>query len=221
MMPISRRYAGTSVIRWPSTAISPLSGIKKPATRLSSVVLPQPDGPSSVISSPRRISSETSSSAVILPKRLVTPSSWTAISAPPFACVAGVTAAAESLPSAGRLNVEHLCKAKEDIGQRQQRRGDHNVHDRDRRHRGVGVFAHVVVERNRQRLRALRRDEQRSGKFVERQDCREQPAADQARKQQRQGDGGENAVGRRTEARGSELQSRIEVAQRDVDAPQH
>src|SRR5262249_61821387 len=34
MMPISRRYAGTSVMRWPSMAISPLSGIKKPPTRL-------------------------------------------------------------------------------------------------------------------------------------------------------------------------------------------
>src|SRR6516164_5412515 len=125
MMPISRRYAGTSVIRWPSMAISPLSGIRKPPT-----------------------SSETSSSAVSLPKRLVTPSSTTAIS--PFARVAGVAAAAESVASAGMLNVQHLCQAKEDIGQRQQRCGDHNVHDRDRGHRGVGVFAHVVVERNRQ-----------------------------------------------------------------------
>src|SRR6516165_10961435 len=184
MMPISRRYAGTSVIRWPSTAISPLSGIKKPATRLSSVVLPQPDGPSSVISSPRRTSSETSSSAVSLPKRLVTPSSSTAIS--PLARVAGVAAAARGVASAGMLNVQHLCKAKEDVGQNEQRRGDHNVHDGDRGHRGVGVFAHVVVERNRQRLRALHGDEQRSGKFVERQDRREQPAAEEARKQQRQ-----------------------------------
>src|SRR5215471_443708 len=142
MMPISRRYAGTSVIRWPSMAISPLSGIKKPPTRLSSVVLPQPDGPSSVVS---------------LPKRLVTPSSSTAIS--PFARVAGVAAAAGSVASTGMLNVQHLCQAKEDISQRQQRCRDHNVHDRDRRHRGVGVFAHVVIERNRQRLSALHGDE--------------------------------------------------------------
>src|SRR5262249_56206431 len=112
-----------------------LSGIKRPQRRLSSVVLPQPDGPSSVISSPRRTSSDTSSSAVVLPKRLVTPSSSTAISAPPFARVAVVAAGAESLPSAGMLNVQHLCEAEEDIGQRQQRCGDHNVHDRDRRHR--------------------------------------------------------------------------------------
>src|SRR6516164_4755235 len=111
-------------------AISPLATrrIKKPPTKLSSVVLPQPDGPSSVISSPRRTSSDTSSSAVVLPKRLVTASSSTAISASPFARVA---AAAESLPSAGMLNVQHLCQAKEDVGQRQQRCGDHNVHDRD------------------------------------------------------------------------------------------
>src|SRR5215831_18505614 len=149
MMPISRRYAGTSVIRWPSMAISPLSGIRKPPTRLSSVVLPQPDGPSSVISSPRRTSSETSSSAAVLPKRLVTPSSLTAIFSLPFAQIAGVEAAAESASSAGMFNVQHLCEAKEDIGQRQQRCGDHNVHDRDRGHRGVGVFARVVVECNR------------------------------------------------------------------------
>src|SRR5215470_8935097 len=156
-MPISRRYAGTFVTRSPSMAISPLSGIRKPPTRLSSVVLPQPDGPSSVISSPRRTSREMSSIAVILPKRLVTPSSFTAIS--PFARTAGVGAAGESVRSAGMLNVQHLCETKEDIGQRQQRCGDHNVHDRDRRHRGVGVFAHIVVESNRQCLRALRGDE--------------------------------------------------------------
>src|SRR4029077_11228636 len=215
-MPISRRYAGTFVTRWPSMAISPLSGIRKPPTRLSSVVLPQPDGPSSVISSPRRTNSETSSSAAILPKRLVTPSSLTAILSSPFARIAGVGAAAESASSAGMLNVPHLCDAKEDIGQRQQRCGDDNVHDRDRGHRGVGVFAHIVVERNRQCLGALRGDEQRSGKFVERQDRREQPAADQAGDQQRQRDGGENAVGRCAEARGGELESWIEVAQRDV-----
>src|SRR5258708_9830953 len=185
MMPISRRYAGTFVTRWPSMAISPLSGIRNPPTRLSSVVLPQPDGPSSVISSPRRTSSETSSSAAILPKRLVTPSSSTAILSSPFARVPAVGAAAASASSAGMLNVQPLCEAKEDVGQNEQRCGDHNVHDRDRRHRGCGEFAHLVVERNRQRLGALRGDEQRSGKFVERQDCREQPAPDQARNQQR------------------------------------
>src|SRR5262245_21655830 len=178
MMPILRRYAGTSVIRRPAMAISPLSGIRKPATRLSSVVLPQPDGPSSVISSPRRTISDTSSSAVILPKRFVTPSNSTATVSPPLVRVAGTPGGAESVASAGLLNGEDLCKTEKDVGQDQQRGRDDNVDDRDRGHRGVGVFAHVIVEGNRQGLRALRRDEQRSGKFVERQDRREQPAAD-------------------------------------------
>src|SRR5262245_45511229 len=207
-------------MRRPSMTISPLSGIRKPATRLSSVVLPQPDGPSSVISSPRRTISDTSSSAVILPKRLVTRSSWTA------ACwlsvqLAGAAIEAESSPSAGLLDVENLCQAKEQVGEYQQRCGDPNVYDRDRSHRGIGVFAHVVVKRDRQRLRALRRDEQRSGKFIERQDRREQPAADQSRQQQRQGDGGEDPPRRCAKTRGGELQMRIEVAQRDIHAAQH
>ena len=40
----------------------------------SSVVLPQPDGPSSAKNSLGRMSSETSSTASVAPKRLVTPS---------------------------------------------------------------------------------------------------------------------------------------------------
>src|SRR5262249_10567187 len=144
-------------------AISPLSGIRKPATRLSSVVLPQPDGPSSVISSPRATISDTSSSAVMAPKRFVTPSSSTAMGSPRVR-LAGAPGGAESVCSAGLLNGKDLCKTEKDVGQCQQCCGDDDVDDRDRGHRGVGVFAHVIVEGNRQRLRALRRDEQRSGK---------------------------------------------------------
>src|SRR5438105_6980852 len=165
-------------------AISPLSGIRKPATRLSSVVLPQPDGPSSVISSPRETISDTSSSAVMAPKRFVTRSSSTAMGSPPLVRLAGAPGGAESVCSAGLLNGKDLCKTEKDVGQRQQCCGDDDIDDRDRGHRGVGVFAHVIVERNRKCLRALRRDEQRSGKFVEGQDRREQPAADQAGQKQ-------------------------------------
>src|SRR5215831_7732901 len=180
-------------------AISPLSGMRNPATRLSSVVLPQPDGPSSVISSPRRTISDTSSSAVVLPKRLVTPSSATATGSPPIVRLAGAPGGADSVASAGLLNGEDLCKTEKDVGQNQQRCGDDDVDHRDRRHRGVGVFTHIIVEGNRQGLRALRRDEQRGGKFVERQDRREQPAADQARQQQWQRDGRKHAARRRAE----------------------
>ena len=43
--------------------MSPLSGISKPASMRSKVVLPQPDGPSSEKNSPRLISKLTSSTA--------------------------------------------------------------------------------------------------------------------------------------------------------------
>src|ERR1700674_4285563 len=145
-MPIWRLCGGTSVTCSPSMAISPLSGRRNPATRLSSVVLPQPDGPSSVISSPRRTCSEASCSAVTAPKRLVTPSSRTA---------------SDVSRSARMLNVQHLSETEEGGGESQQGRGHDDVHDRNRRHRGVGVFAHVVVHGDRQGLGALGGDEQR------------------------------------------------------------
>src|SRR5258706_1782270 len=214
MTPTSRRYAGTSVMRCPSMAISPPSGIKNRATRWSSVVFAQPDGPSSVISSPRRTNSDTASRAVILPNRLVTPASSTAACSLPFVPLV-TRAGAGSAGSAGMLNVENLREAEKRIGQCQHRCGGHNVHDRYRGHRRVRVFAHVVVERNRQRLCALYGHEQRGGKLVERKDCREQPAAHQAGQQQRQCDRDQHAARRCAEARGGELQARIEGGQRD------
>ena len=52
----------------------PPLGVSKPASMRSSVVLPQPDGPSSAKNSFSRMSSETPSTAATLPKFLVTPS---------------------------------------------------------------------------------------------------------------------------------------------------
>ena len=47
----------------------PVSGASSPAMMRSSVVLPQPDGPSSETNSPRPTESESSLSTVALPKR--------------------------------------------------------------------------------------------------------------------------------------------------------
>src|SRR5262245_40641896 len=127
-------------------AISPRSGERKPATRLSSVVLPQPDGPSSVISSPRRTCKDTSSSAAVSPKRLVTASSATATSSDVAAAAPGAE------PSAGSLNVEHLSEAEEHGGKSQKHGREHDVQHRHRRHRWIGIFAHIVIERDRQGL---------------------------------------------------------------------
>jgi len=56
----------------PSSVMVPASGARRPATSDMSVDFPAPLGPSSPKNSPGAISSETSSSAVIGPKRLVT-----------------------------------------------------------------------------------------------------------------------------------------------------
>ena len=63
-MLVGRRLAGIPSIGWPSMAIVPAVGVSKPAIILSSVVLPQPDGPSSEKNSPSRIDSVASSSAL-------------------------------------------------------------------------------------------------------------------------------------------------------------
>src|SRR2546430_6324889 len=71
-MPILRAYGGNPSTRRSPNRMSPPSTEEKPAIMRSSVVLPQPDGPSSVKSSPSPISSETRSTAVAAPNRLVT-----------------------------------------------------------------------------------------------------------------------------------------------------
>ena len=52
-MPMSRRYGGLCDSGLPSSRISPAVGISNPASIISVVVLPEPDGPSSVRNSPR------------------------------------------------------------------------------------------------------------------------------------------------------------------------
>ena len=63
-MLVGRGLGGTADMGWPSMKISPWVGISKPAIMRSSVVLPQPEGPSSEKNSPRRMSKVTSSTAL-------------------------------------------------------------------------------------------------------------------------------------------------------------
>src|SRR5574339_1114299 len=73
-MPALRRCGGSASMRRSPKRIRPRSRSLKPATMRSSVVLPQPDGPSSVKNSPSRTASETSSMARTSPKGRATPS---------------------------------------------------------------------------------------------------------------------------------------------------
>src|SRR4051794_38031661 len=72
-----RRCAGTLSIRLPSKRISPLSARLKPAIVRSNVVLPQPEGPSSVKNSPGSTARSTLSRAMTPGYFLVMPLSST------------------------------------------------------------------------------------------------------------------------------------------------
>src|SRR4051812_34459005 len=95
-----RRCGGTSAMSAPSMRIHPASGVSNPASMRRSVVLPHPEGPSRAKNSPRPISTETSSTATVAPKRLVTPR--TATIGSPF-IGAGSAPGFDARPGAGAL----------------------------------------------------------------------------------------------------------------------
>src|SRR5436305_11424640 len=82
-MPVLRRCGGSVSIRLSPKRISPALRSAKPAIVRNSVVLPQPDGPSSVKNSPSAISSETSSTARTVPNERDTWSIEIAVKMPP------------------------------------------------------------------------------------------------------------------------------------------
>src|SRR5258708_38835779 len=73
-MPMSGGWGGTSTRLAPAIWRSPESAGRNPATMLSSVVLPQPDGPSRARHSPSATVKERPSSARWVPKLLTSPS---------------------------------------------------------------------------------------------------------------------------------------------------
>ena len=77
----SRLYGGVLGDVEPPRKTRPSVGSSNPPIMRSVVVLPQPDGPSIAKKAPRGIDSVRSSTAVMSPKRLVTPSRWMSASA--------------------------------------------------------------------------------------------------------------------------------------------
>src|SRR6185295_14132863 len=73
-MPVLRRCAANVSMRRSPNRMRPRSSSQNPATIRSNVVLPQPDGPSSVKNSPSRTAMDTSSTARTVPKVRATPS---------------------------------------------------------------------------------------------------------------------------------------------------
>ena len=72
-MPKERLSAGRAVMSTPSLINRPEVGRSKPAMIMRNVVLPEPEGPSSVRNSPGATSSDTFRSASKLPKALPIP----------------------------------------------------------------------------------------------------------------------------------------------------
>ncbi len=72
-----RWCGGMALMSSPSSRMRPSVGVSKPASMRSSVVLPQPDGPSSAKNSPCAMSSDRPSTAVSAPNRFDTASKRT------------------------------------------------------------------------------------------------------------------------------------------------
>src|SRR3546814_9248469 len=87
-MPKSRLCVGTGVMSAPSSRMRPALGTSSPATMRSSVVLPQPEGPSRQTKVPCGTASDTSSTAVNSPKFLLMPSMTRPDMAYPFSHLA-------------------------------------------------------------------------------------------------------------------------------------
>src|SRR5579862_8277986 len=73
----ARRCGGTDARSWPSSSTRPSSGISRPASSRNSVVLPQPEGPSSAKNSPWKMSSDKAATAPTPEKLLLTASNRT------------------------------------------------------------------------------------------------------------------------------------------------
>src|SRR5918996_3835722 len=86
-MPMSRVYAGRSVMSSPSRRMRPSVGRSSPAIIRSIVVLPHPDGPRKEISFPGGSSRSTPSTAITSSNRLTSPSSLSPPRASTFAPV--------------------------------------------------------------------------------------------------------------------------------------
>ena len=69
-MQVGRLLAGTSLIRLPLSMMSPEVGLSMPTNKRMSVVLPEPEGPTMVKSSPSSMSRLTPSTAFRVPKLL-------------------------------------------------------------------------------------------------------------------------------------------------------
>src|SRR6266404_7152344 len=179
-IPRPRWFAGTRVFvsdeksTRPATEIVPLSGVSRPAIERSVVVLPQPDGPSSVKSSPSCTSSETSSTACTRPR------------ASPFA--AGNVFSRLRISSSANLCLLDADAGAELVGDRDEDDERADQHHAERRHLGLQAVAPLLPDNDREDFLARRVEQDRRADLAERDDQDVDPAGDETRREQRQHD---------------------------------
>ena len=162
---------------WPAISIVPPLGVVKPAIIRSVVVLPEPDGPSSVTNSPRRTSRSTPSTAVTLAERLAEVRAARAPAARPTA---------GRRPAAGDCRRHGRRLAADDEQQQQQRGRDDHQRGRDGRDGRIDHLADLLPHLDRQRPESGVGHEDRDDDLVPGRDEREQRPGEDARQDDRE-----------------------------------
>src|SRR5262245_16153719 len=174
-MLVGRAFGGIADIAWPSIMTSPDVGISNPASMRSSVVLPQPDGPSREKNSPRRMSNDTSSTALTGPKCFEMSWIWMMLSLNAMASERSRCIGLDAATAQPFGEDDNDDRGRED-----------GAAEREGRRQLVGK-AQLAVEEHRQRLVGAA-EEERHDELVERDGEAHQQAGDDAGQGDREGD---------------------------------
>src|SRR6266852_94972 len=161
----------------PATSISPEVGRSSPAIERSVVVLPQPDGPSSVNSLPSGTSKLTSWAALTTVPRSPGYSVNNDLTLSTFVPVpCGVLGFRDAEPPADQLRQHHQAEQQDD------------QHDAERRQLDILTILPQLPYHDRHHLGAVAVEQDRARQLADRDDQHINPAREQSRLEQRQDD---------------------------------
>src|SRR5262245_35221168 len=157
-----RRPGGSSVTSRSPMRIRPASIFSSPASPRSSVVLPQPDGPSSTMNSRSATARLTSLVAMTLPNVLVTRSKRTPAIRPPFGVILRRHKGSLPREASSRHPAPHVEEVLADEEDDEQRRGEQEEPSGD----AVGERRLARRRQDLRRQRAVPQREYRGGEHV-------------------------------------------------------
>src|SRR5215510_11959266 len=199
---LTRNLASNSVR--PSTAMTPWSGVSSPAMQRKVVVLPQPEGPSSVKNVPdssAKLASRMPPAiwSVELSKILVSPSTRSIRTNP--SSPHSLRSSQRAGSRAPRHQIEHHCDY----------RHQHRPHQPERRKLGTLPVGPEIEHRDRHGLRAWPCEQNRERKDARRHQEDEQPAGDQRGRKERGHDPPQPRERRRPADRGGFLKLAMDL----------